>query len=130
MANMKMHKKRAEYMGKIIRNILLTGLTATLLSSCGCANQGGSSITREGDDSSESTSIPESSGGDTSEEKDPLVSDLTEANYKEFVPNYYKKLSKLSSFRMVTKGQTVSTVLFIEVVQSIDVDVIDLREGR
>lgn len=108
-------------MGKNIKLGLLLAMATLFTSGCACSNQT-TSITRE--TSEESSSDISGDTSDTSSIIDPKVSDLVEGEYSKFVPNYYNKLAKLKSFKEVTKGQTVSTVLFVEVVQSIDVTVI------
>lgn len=60
----------------------------------------------------------------TPAETEKKVSDLKEEEYKTFYKYYYEKLNTFKTLKLVTKGETVSTVLFVEIHQSIDVTVL------
>lgn len=111
--------------------LTLAALISLFTASCGCSHSN-TSLSREEeseDVSSEvsSTSTDESVSGSvtsTSEEKEPLVSDLTEENYKSFITYYRAKFNKFNSFKAKTEGVTKSSTFGIEVDQSILVDTI------
>ncbi len=55
---------------------------------------------------------------------DHLISELKEEEYKSFYNYYYQKLNRIKTYKAVTKGETVSNAVIMDVHQSIDVTVI------
>ena len=99
--------------------ILLVCLPLTI-TSCSCSQTGK-------DKKHEDDPIPEE------EEKIIIdenlkVSDLKEEDYGLFPYYYMHRLQSYKSYKAITKGSTVATVLFIDTTQSIDVTVIKEKE--
>lgn len=83
----------------------------------------------EGPESAHDTPTAEGSGveetiSSEAPQKEDLVSELPETEYRNFPEHYLRKLSSFSTFKAVTKGDTKAKVLFIETTQSIDVTLI------
>lgn len=91
-----------------------------IVASCSCSQTGK-------DKKREDEPIPEEEEIVVIDEK-LKVSDLKEETYNLFPYYYMHRLQSYSSYKAVTKGSTVATVLFIDTTQSIDVTVIKEKE--
>ncbi len=114
--------------------LILSSILTIFLTSCGSSSNTHLSREEDSDEdtsvtSTTSTDVSEGSGNtSTSEEKTPLVSDLTEENYKSFITYYNAKFASLTSFKAVTEGHTLSNVFGIDIDQSIAVKTIKSKD--
>ena len=100
--------------------LILSTILTLFLTSCGSSSN--THLSREEDSeedisetSTTSTDASEGSGNTSiSEEKTPLVSDLTEENYKSFITYYNAKFASLSSFKAITSSTFFVPVSFLE----------------
>ena len=100
-----------------------------MITSCSCS-QTGKDRNRQSTDGGENdpTDPADLDGGDGEQEKEKLVTDLSEDEYINFPTYYLKKVGSFKSFKSETHGATKATVSIlgipIETEQSIDVEVI------
>lgn len=113
-----------------MKKILFLGLSALLLASCGGSTPSSSSVVSSSEQSSSATGLSSSSESTSSQTSSgpKKASELPESEYNLFPSLYMDKVASLSSYKAITDGSSVASILFISVTQPINVTTIKGKE--